>query len=120
MAPVQDDEWEVIDEEKDIEVQNVRMGNLELAPIEDSTRPATKETVDKGNEEPDDNKKVWAAKAPEPKGMWFKGFSDLITKGRRLMQAELSWQVWTPSIFRLSGFDGCFLGFSVINIYYEE
>ncbi|TPP57494.1 hypothetical protein FGIG_04011 [Fasciola gigantica] len=63
-----DDEWEAIDEEKDIEVQNVRMGNLELAPVEDSTKSVSKEKGDReGNEEPEDNKKVWAAKAPEPK-----------------------------------------------------
>ncbi|CAH8518039.1 unnamed protein product [Schistosoma rodhaini] len=65
-----DDEWEIIDDEKEIDLQNIRVYNLSSTITDDSAKNLSK-TKDsrEGDGESVVEKKVWAAKpveAPEP------------------------------------------------------
>ncbi|CAH8498658.1 unnamed protein product [Heterobilharzia americana] len=60
-----DDEWEIIDDEKEIDLQNIRISKLTLTSSEESAKQSKNKDVHECNGEAVVEKKVWGAKVPE-------------------------------------------------------
>ncbi|CAH8479712.1 unnamed protein product [Schistosoma turkestanicum] len=69
IASEKDDEWEIIDDEKEIDLQNIRVYNLSSSNTDESSKNLSKNKDSRGDSESTVEKKAWGAKpveVPEP------------------------------------------------------